>query len=126
MKTGQRHGARKQEFIDLLHHSSPDECWLWPHADNGYGYGRIRWGNDGYGSGPGRIVLGHRLAYELLVGPIPDGLTLDHLCHTNDANCDGRGGCLHRQCVNPGHLEPVTPSVNHSRRKVSGPIARRA
>jgi hypothetical protein len=44
----------------------------------------------------------HRVAYELLVGPIPDGMHLDHLCRTP-------------ACVNPAHLEPVTPRVNSLR-----------
>lgn len=44
----------------------------------------------------------HRIAYELLVGPIPDGLQLDHLCRV-------------RNCVNPDHLEPVTGQENMRR-----------
>lgn len=48
---------------------------------------------------PGRTGVAHRFAYEWLVGPIPDGLTLDHLCRN-------------RACVNPAHLEPVLPRTN--------------
>ena len=46
-----------------------------------------------------RLVRAHRFAYEQIVGPIPDGLQLDHLCRV-------------RSCVNPAHLEPVTCQVN--------------
>ena len=51
----------------------------------------------------GRMVYAHRFAYELWVGPIPDGLHLDHLCRV-------------RHCVNPDHLEPVTHKENILRR----------
>lgn len=71
-------------------------CWLWrahtTRPTNGYGVVRRN----------GRMQLAHRVAYELLVGPIPEGLDLDHRCRT-------------RLCVNPAHLEPVTPYVNFSR-----------
>lgn len=66
-------------------------CWLWKSTvgRNGYGYFRTT----------KRNRLAHRVAYELVVGPIPDGLHLDHLCRV-------------RHCVNPSHLEPVTPGEN--------------
>jgi hypothetical protein len=69
-----------------------DGCWLW----TGY---RL---HNGYGSlmaNGKKNTLAHRFAYELLVGPIPDGLTLDHLCRV-------------RNCVNPAHLEPCTMAEN--------------
>lgn len=47
----------------------------------------------------GQPQLGHRLAYEHAIGPIPDGLVIDHLCRN-------------RCCINPRHLEPVTHAVN--------------
>lgn len=65
-------------------------CWLWT-GPTDYGYGRIM---DHY-----RLKSTHRVAYELLVGPIPAGLQLDHLCRV-------------RACVNPSHLEPVTVREN--------------
>jgi hypothetical protein len=72
-------------------------CWLW-HGEvlrNGYGLAYL-------GRAPGRRLvrrLAHRLSYELAVGPIPKGLQIDHLCRV-------------RNCVNPAHLEAVTPRVN--------------
>jgi hypothetical protein len=70
-----------------------DACWLWTGATTGYGYGQFY-----LGLGQ-RRVRAHRFSYELLVGPIPDGLVLDHLCRV-------------RLCVNPAHLEPVTQREN--------------
>lgn len=68
-----------------------DGCWLWTATLDSDGYGSL-WVQ-------GTMVSTHRFAYELLVGPIPDGLTLDHLCRV-------------RRCVNPDHLEPVTHREN--------------
>jgi len=59
--------------------------------------------------------LAHRIAYQLVVGPIPDGLVLDHLCHTRDPDCADNANCPHRRCVNPAHLEPVTRRENIAR-----------
>ncbi len=69
-------------------------CWLWTGALQPNGYGRFQ------------NYLAHRYAYELLVGPIPSGLTIDHV---------KTRGCKHRNCVNPAHLEPVTQKVNNAR-----------
>lgn len=85
-------------------------CWLWTGYIDTKGYGRAhhphRYGFPSIGA--------HRLVYELLVGPIPPGLHLDHTCH--DATvCPGGPTCPHRRCVNPAHLEPVTPKVNNER-----------
>ena len=71
-----------------------DTCWLW----TGFAHGR----GGGYGNfamGNKREVQAHRWAYEFCVGPIPEGLQLDHLCRV-------------RLCVLPDHLEPVTGRVN--------------
>src|SRR5690606_9229059 len=60
----------------------------------------------------GRETTPHRAAYALTVAPVPDELEVDHLCHTRDTSCPGGAACLHRRCVNPYHLEPVTPREN--------------
>lgn len=65
-----------------------DTCWLWNAA---------RFTIGGYGQFQG--YRAHRISYELLVGPIPAGLQLDHLCRVS-------------HCVNPAHLEPVTNREN--------------
>lgn len=74
----------------------PCGCWIWTGARNADGYGVIRVG--GRGSSP---ALAHRTAFELLVGPIPDGRELDHVCRV-------------RACVNPTprHLETVDHRTN--------------
>lgn len=67
------------------------KCVVWTASYTGNGYGGF-WNGD-------RQVRAHRFSYELLVGPIPEGLHLDHLCRV-------------RRCVAPVHLEPVTPREN--------------
>lgn len=79
--------------IERFDRRGPDECWPWTGAmNNVYGYGRMSIGHK-------RQVRAHRLVYEILVGPIPTGYQLDHLCRN-------------RRCVNPAHLEPVSNRVN--------------
>jgi hypothetical protein len=90
----------------------PAACWLWR--------GTIT--VDGYGYAGGRSV--HRLAYRLFVGPIPDGLTVDHVCHNRDLTCPGAWECLHKRCVNPSHLEAVTRAENTRRAHRGGPRPR--
>ncbi len=72
-----------------------ETCWLWTTYLDKQGYGRFF---------PTRKknVRAHRFAYEMLVGPVPEGLQLDHLCRV-------------RHCVNPDHLEPVTSRENTMR-----------
>lgn len=67
-------------------------CWSWAgHVATGTGYA--------YASTVGFHGPAHRLSYQIFIGPIPDGLHLDHLCRI-------------RSCVNPQHVEPVTPAEN--------------
>lgn len=70
-------------------------CWEWNGARGRGGYGC-------FSIPPSRGVLAHRWIYKTLVGPIPDGLVIDHLCNN-------------RCCVNPAHLKPCTTLENNLR-----------
>ena len=83
-------------------------CWEWIGRVTPTGYGAVN-----YGGKP--RVIAHRAVYAELVGPIPDGMTIDHLCHTRDVACGGGVQCFHRRCVNPEHLEPVSGAENTRR-----------
>lgn len=68
----------------------------------------------------------HRLIYEMFVGPIPDGLDIDHECHNRDPACPG-GKCRHRLCMIPSHMVPRTRGENVKRGKtVEAAKARKA
>lgn len=83
-------------------------CWEWTRFINPEGYGTTSYlGRRG--------TPAHRAMYMELIGPIAEGMTLDHLCHSNDPTCSAGKQCLHRRCVNPAHLEQVTTEVNSSR-----------
>ncbi|MET9055269.1 HNH endonuclease signature motif containing protein [Streptomyces bacillaris] len=69
-------------------------CWLWTRSKSRDGYG--------WASLNDRTYQAHRLLYVLVKGQPPEGLVLDHLCRI-------------RHCVNPDHLEPVTPRQNLER-----------
>lgn len=67
--------------------------------------------------------VAHRALYEILLGPVPEGMELDHTCHTEALDCPG-GQCIHRRCINPHHLEPVTSEEN--KRRGRSPMAANA
>lgn len=77
-----------------INKQGPNGCWLWMGTIGNLGYGKTEI--------KGKTCLVHRVVYQHLVGPIPDGLQLDHLCRT-------------RSCVNPKHLEAVTCKTNIQR-----------
>lgn len=85
---------------------APGECWPWTGALKD-GYGRLSIGGRG-----GRILRAPRLAYEILVGPIPHGREVHHSCEN-------------KACVNPGHLELVTRR-EHMGRHPEGLMAQKA
>ncbi len=85
-------------------HDTP--CWVWQQALTYNGYGRA--GIPGFSARRTRV---HRATYELYVGPIPEGLTLDHLCRV-------------KSCCNPDHLEPVTALENFRRSLAHRPSAK--
>lgn len=97
--------STEARFWDRVMRGADSECWIWTgsstsskgHPELVYGEFRLP------SSRANRVrVRAHRFSYELLVGPIPDGLVLDHLC-------------CNTLCVNPAHLEPVTTAENFQR-----------
>ena len=98
----------EQRFLDKIIVGSRGGCWLWTETLR-EGYGRFCMPTN---HRP-RLAQAHRVSYEMFVGPIPDGLVLDHLCRV-------------RHCVNPRHLEIVTRQENSLRGQgVAGKQARR-
>lgn len=93
--------SQELRLMHKIGEQTPSGCWPWLGALTSGGYGSV--GVDS------AVKTAHRVVYELLVGPVPEGLDLDHLCRN-------------RWCVNPDHLEPVTRPENVRR----GHAARRA
>lgn len=81
-----------ERFMDKV--DQTQSCWLWTGYCTPDGYGRFR-------VDASEMPLAHRVAYVLMVGPIPEGMTIDHVCYV-------------RHCVNPDHLRPLSVSENTS------------
>lgn len=86
----------EQRFMRAIRVNPMTGCWEWTRSLHKGGYGQFR--DPAY---PG-VFSAHRWAYVHFVGPVPDGLELDHLCRN-------------RPCANPDHLDPVTHAENMRR-----------
>ena len=102
-------GARPKTLEELLvgfgslTMRAENGCLLWIGNIDLRGYGTFVW--------KGKRHRAHRFLYEAQRGPVAPGLELDHLCHNQDDACFQKD-CLHRRCVEIGHLEPVPHVVN--------------
>ena len=88
-----------ERFWPKVSRLGEDDCWEWLASRQPHGYGQFAIGRQ-----RGGMTTAHRVAYELMFGPIPEGLSIDHLCRN-------------KGCVNPAHLEAVTQRVNVQRSK---------
>lgn len=89
-----RPAGRLLEYPNDYYSKQDDGCWIWLRCRNSGGYGRV--------TIAGRSQAAYRAIYEMVNGSVPKGLHLDHLCGNPP-------------CVNPDHLEPVTPRENIKR-----------
>lgn len=104
------HNGRREKRETFLAYTTPldgNRCWPWTGWFNANGYAMLS-----FRTKQGRTRRAHRIAFELLRGPIPEGLELDHVCRN-------------RGCVNPWHLDAVSHQENLRRRKLT-PAAHRA
>lgn len=102
-RTPRQAGDPLERLLARFDVHEPSGCWRWTGTIRSDGYGMLGIRQDS--------VLAHRLAAEMFIGPIPEGLTVDHTCHNADETCPG-GVCLHRRCINPDHLAIVTHGEN--------------
>jgi hypothetical protein len=79
-------------FLARVERRQQNECWMWTGHTNQGGYGRMRVG--------ARMVVVHRIAWELEHGQIAEGMFIDHICHN-------------RACVNTRHMQVVTRKANN-------------
>lgn len=91
-----------ERFWAKVRVNADTDCWMWQRSLNPNGYGQFR--VDPVPAGPRGA---HRVAYLALVGDVPDGMQLDHLCRV-------------RACCNPAHLEPVSNRENSLRSPLRG------
>lgn len=102
--TRKRSGCKPKPMADRFHAGyAVDEnrgCWVWQRVKSAAGYGQMTVGSKA--DGTNRRAYAHRIAYELIRGPIPAGTELDHLCRN-------------RACCNPWHLDAVPHMINYLR-----------
>ena len=102
-KPGPKPRPIMDRILAKLNKNAPGGCWTWTGAKCRGGYGH------GGQAQPRAMVKVHRVVWEHLRGPIPEGLQLDHLCKVT-------------ACANPEHLEPVTPEENLRREVDRAPV----
>lgn len=85
-------GTDEERFLAKVAQFLPSDCWTWLAGKSDTGYGSFR--------ADGRTWNAHQWAYEHWIGPVPDGLQLDHFF------CNDRG------CASPFHVRPVTQYEN--------------